>query len=106
MKPNVNMLSCVRQESVLRKHEAEAEREGRGKEGGLEPELPRLAVVETGCLRVSQATDKNIALEVMAISHVNPMTQDDELRMYFEGCPMHKSFPDSMRPRDSLPCKL
>lgn len=63
-------------------------------------------MVETGCLRVSQATDKNIALEVMAISHVNPMTQDDELRMYFEGCPMHKSFPDSMRPRDSVPCKL
>ena len=55
---------------------------GAGAEGGRERErerkrereraFPWLAVVETGCLRVGQATDKNLALEVIATSDVIP----------------------------------
>lgn len=39
-------------------------------------ELPWLAVVETGYLGVSQATDKSLVLEVIAISDMSPMVQD------------------------------
>lgn len=39
-------------------------------------ELPWLAVVETGYLGVSQATDKSLVLEVIAISDVSLMVHN------------------------------
>lgn len=44
-------------------------------------------MVETVHPRVSQATDKSIALEVMGIQDVSPVDQVYELRICVERCP-------------------
>lgn len=46
-----------------------------------------LLMVETVHPRVSQATDKSIALEVMGIQDVSPVDQVYELRICVERCP-------------------
>lgn len=44
-------------------------------------------MVETIRPRVSQDTDKSIALEVMGIQDVSPVDQEHELRMCLGRCP-------------------
>lgn len=46
-----------------------------------------LVMVETTCPRLSQATDKNISLEVMNSQEVSPVAQEYKLRKCLRRCP-------------------